>query len=118
MDYIILQPSDDPAQTFYLPASPDGHAFQARVDLRYLSAPDLWVLSISDAVTAALYVNQIPLICSYEALNDLLFPFRYLFQGDGIGSFFCLKGTDAPSTRNPSRHNLGEFQLLWGDRYE
>ena len=117
MDTIILQPTDDPAQSFYIPACPDGSAFQARVDLRYLTAPDLWVLSISDAVTARIYVNQIPVICSYGELNDLLFPFRYLFQGRGIGSFFCLKGTDRPSTRDPSRHNLNEFQLLWGDRY-
>ena len=117
MDYIILQPTDDPFQSFFLPASPDGHAFQARVDLRYLTGPDQWVLSISDAVTAQVYVNQITVICSYEELNDLLFPFRYLFQGSGIGSFFCLKGTDIPSTPNPSRHNLNEFQLLWGDRY-
>ena len=117
MDYVILQPADDPFQSFYLPASPDGHAFQARLDLRYLTAPDRWVLSISDAVTAELYVNHIPVICSYETLNDLLLPFRYLFQGSGIGSFFCLKGTDRPSTRDPSRNNLNEFQLLWGDRY-
>ena len=117
MDYLILQPTDDPFQSFYLPAAPDGHAFQARVDLRYLSAPDLWVLSISDAVTARVYVNRIPVICSHEELNDLLFPFRYLFQGAGIGSFFCLKATDRPSTPDPSRHNLNEFLLLWGDRY-
>ena len=117
MDYIILQPTNDPFQSFYLPASPDGHAFQARVDLRYLTGAGCWVLSISDAVTAQIYVNQIPVVCSYEELNDLLFPFRYLFQGSGIGSFFCLKGTDTPSTPNPSRKNLHEFQLLWGDRY-
>ena len=117
MDYIILQPTNDPFQSFYLPASPDGHAFQARVDLRYLTGADLWVLSIADAVTAQVYVTQIPVVCSYEELNDLLFPFRYLFQGSGIGSFFCLKGTDTPSTPNPSRNNLHEFQLLWGDRY-
>ena len=71
MDTIILQPTDDPAQSFYIPASPDGSAFQARVDLRYLTAPDLWILSISDAISAQVYVNQIPVICSYEELNDL-----------------------------------------------
>lgn len=118
MDYVILRPSDSLYQSIYLPASPDGHAFQARVDLRYLPGPDQWVLSIADSVTAQVYVNQIPLICSYGRLNDLLFPFRYLFQWIGIGSFFCLKATDHPSTPNPSRHNLSEFQLIWGDRYE
>ena len=41
MDYIILQTTDDPHQVFYLPASPDGHAFQAKVDLQYLPAPGL-----------------------------------------------------------------------------
>ncbi len=117
MDYLILQPTDDPFQSFYLPAAPDGHAFQARVDLRYLSALNLWVLSISDAVTARVYVNRFPVICSCEELNDLLFPFRYLFQASGIGSLLCLKATDRPSTPDPSRHTLNAFPLLWGNRY-
>ena len=118
MDYIILQPTNDPFQSFYLPASPDGHAFQARVDLRYLTGPGLWVLSISDAVTAQVYVNQIPLVCSYEKLNDLLFPFRWRYQGDGLGSLFCLKAVDRPRTIDPGPDNLDEFYLLWGDLWQ
>ena len=115
MDYIILQTTDDPHQVFYLPASPDGHAFQAKVDLQYLPAPDLWILSIADAITGQAYVPNIPVICSWEEINDLLFPFRFLFQGSGIGSLFCLKATESPSSQNPSRGNLNEFQLIWGD---
>ena len=118
MDYQILPASDDPCQVFFLPASPDGHAFQAKIELRFLDAAGLWFLSIRDAVTGALYVNQIPVICSYETLNDLLFPFRWLFQGSGIGSLFCVKGVDQPSSVNPGRHNLKEFMLLWGDRWK
>ena len=36
-------------------------------------------------------------------------------QGSGIGSLFCLKATESPSSQNPSRGNLNEFQLIWGD---
>ena len=116
MDYIILPTTKSPYQVFFLPACPDGHAFQSRVELRYLPAPDAWFLSIADTVTGQVYVNQIPVICSYEVLNDLLFPFRYLFQGSGIGSLFCLKAVENPSTQNPSKDNLSEFQILWGNQ--
>lgn len=118
MDYLILPVSEEARQVFFLPASPDGHAFQAKVELRWLAAPGLWFLSISDAVTGAMYVNRIPVVCSYEELNDLLFPFRWLFQGSGIGSLFCVKGVEQPASMNPGRHNLKEYVLLWGDRWK
>ena len=117
MEYIILPTTGEPCQVMYLPVSPDGHAFQAMLELRFLNAPGRWFLSISDAVTGETYVNMIPLVCSYEQLNDLLFPFRWLFQGSGIGSLFCLKAVDTPATQDPGRDNLNEFTLLWGDRY-
>ena len=117
MNYIQLPVSEEPYQVIFLPASPDGHAFQAKLELRWLSAPGHWFLSISDAMTGEIFVNQIPVICSYETLNDLLFPFRWLFQGSGIGSLFCLKAVDLPSSENPEKENLSEFRILWGDRW-
>ena len=56
-----------------------------------------------------------PLICSYGELNDLLLPFRWLREGAGIGSLFVLRNTDEPSSVNPAKGNLTEFQALWGD---
>ena len=117
MDYLILPTTDAPYQVFCFPASPDGHSFQAKLELRYLPAPDLWILSIADALTGQVYVPNIPVVCSYGEINDLLFPFRFLFQGSGIGSLFCLKATGTPRTPNPSRGTLSDFQLLWGDRW-
>ncbi len=117
MDYIILPATADPYQVMYLPVSPDGHAFQAKVELRYLSAPGLWFLSISDAMRGELYVNQIPVICSCGDLNDLLYPFRWLFQGSGIGSLFCVKAVESPSSTDPGLENLQEFYLLWGNQW-
>ena len=117
MDYIQLPATDDARQVMYVPVSPDGHAFQAKVELRYLSAAGQWFLSISDAVTGKELVNQIPLICSHERLNDLLYPFRWQFLGRGIGSLFCLKAVENPSSADPSRDNLNEFRIIWGDQW-
>ena len=117
MDYYILPVTGDPWQVFYLPASPDGHAFEARVELRYFPLPDKWILSISDTITGQVYVNQIPVICSYGKVNDLLWPFRHLFRGNGIGSLFCLKAVEKPSTQDPSEKNWDEFMILFGDRW-
>ena len=118
MNYVQLPVTEDPYQVLYLPASPDGNAFRAKIELRYLPVPDRWFLSVSDAAAGTLFVNQIPVVCSYGELNDLFFPFRWQFRGSGIGSFFCLKAVDVPSSPDPSGNNLNEFRLIWGDRWK
>ena len=70
--------------------------------------------AIWDHALGEMLVNQIPLICSYEQLNDLLLPFRHLRDGTGMGSLFCLRNTDQPKTADPAKGNLTEFQVLWG----
>ena len=95
----------------------DGEEFHAQVEVRYLPAPDQWVVSIWDHSSSELLVNMIPLVCSYGEVNDLLVPFRFLRGGKGLGSLICLRGTDEPSTTDPVGNNLNEFQLLWSDTY-
>ena len=119
MDFIEIPTSSSALrQIMYLPVAPNGKAFSAQLEIRYLRAPDRWFISVSDAATGELYVNQIPLVCSYGVLNDLFFPFRYLFQGSGLGSFFCLKGVDKPDTPDPASGTLSQFRLFWGDEFE
>ena len=115
--YYVLPLTEDPRQVFTLDLMIDGDPFHARVEIRYLPGPDRWFLTVSDAATGEMYVNQIPLVCSYTYLNDLFFPFLHLFQGSGIGSFFVVKAVDVPSTPDPAEGSLEEFQLLWTDRY-
>ena len=93
----------------------DGEELHAQVEIRYLPAPDQWVVSIWDHSSSELLVNMIPLVCSYGEINDLLAPFHFLRNGKGLGSLICLRGTDEPSTTDPVGNNLNEFQLLWGD---
>ena len=107
----------DPWQVFTLDLTIDGEAFHAQIEIRYLPAPDQWYISIWDHAAGEMLVNQIPLICSYEYLNDLLLPFRYLRDGKGMGSLFCLRNTDQPKTADPAKGNLAEFQVLWGDTW-
>ena len=87
------------------------------MELRYLPAPDRWVASIWDHAGGELLVNMIPLICSYGQVNDLLAPFRHLRNGKGLGSLFCLRGTDEPSTPDPAGGNLAEFQVILSDTF-
>ncbi len=102
-------------QVFTLDLVIDGEPFQVQTELRYLPAPDQWFVSIRDKTSGELLVNMIPLICSYGQVNDLLLPFRHLRAGRGLGSLFCLKGTDEPSSVDPVGNNLTEFQVCWGD---
>ena len=115
MQYSILPLTEDPWQVFTLDLSIDGEPFHAQAEIRYLPAPDQWVISIWDHSSGELLVNQVPLVCSYTYLNDLLLPFRHLRGGRGLGSLFCLKGTDEPSSVDPVKDNLTEFQVCWGD---
>ena len=112
--YYILPLSGDPRQVFTLDMSIDGVAFHARVEIRYLLAPDVWVISVWDNSSGELLVNQIPLICSYGDVNDLFRPFRHLRNGQGMGSLFVIRNTDEPRTPDPAQGNLTEFRVLFG----
>ena len=117
MSGYLLALTLDPWQVMTLDVVLDGEEFHAQVEIRYLPAPDQWVVSIWDHSSSELLVNMIPLVCSYGEVNDLLAPFRFLRGGKGLGSLICLRGTDEPSTKDPTGTNLNEFQLLWSDTY-
>ena len=117
MTYAILPVTENPWQVFTVDLAPDGVPIHARVEIRYLSAADVWVISIWDHSCGKILVNQIPLICSYGEVNDLLVPFGYLRDGQGIGSLFVLRDTDEPKTVNPAKDTMTQFQVLWGDTY-
>ena len=118
MSGYILPLTTDPWQVMTLDVVLDGEEFHAQVEIRYLPAPDQWVVSIWDHSSGELLVNMIPLVCSYEEVNDLLAPIRFLRGGKGLGSLICLRGTDEPSTQDPTGTNLNEFQLIWTDTYQ
>ena len=108
----------DPWQVCTVDLTIDEEDFHAQVEIRYLPAPDQWVVSIWDHSGSELLVNMIPLVCSYGEVNDLLASFRFLRGGKGLGSLICLRGTDEPSTQDPTGTNLNEFQLIWTDTYQ
>ena len=118
MSGYILPLTLDPWQVMTLDVVIDGEEFHAQIEVRYLPALDQWVVSIWDHSSGELLVNMISLICSYGEVNDLLLPFRCLRGGKGLGSLLCLRGTDEPSTPDPTKKNLTEFQLLWSDTIE
>ncbi len=118
MTYTILPLSAAHRQVFTLDIAPDGVPLHARAEIRYLPAPDLWVLSLWDNASGELLVSQIPLICSYEVINDLLAPFRHLRSGKGLGSLFVLKAAENPVSPDPSASGLSDFQILWGDTFD
>ena len=118
MSGYLLPLTLDPWQVMTLDVVIDGEEFHAQVEVRYLPAPDRWYVSIWDHSSGELLVNMIPLVCSYGEVNDLLSPFRFLRNGKGLGSLICLRGTDEPSTTDPTKKNLTEFQLLWSDTIE
>ncbi len=115
LSFTELPRTDDPRQVFTVDMAIDGAPLHARVELRYLSAPDRWVISIRDNASSELLISQVPLVCSCGELNDLLLPFRHIRDGAGAGSLFVIRNTYLPSSADPAKGNLTEFSLLWGD---
>ena len=115
LSYTELPRTNDPRQVFTVDVTVDSAALHARVELRYLSASDQWVISIWDNASSVLLINQIPLVCSYGELNDLLLPYRYIRDGAGLGSLFILRNKDESVAANPSKDSLTDFSLFWGD---
>ena len=112
--YTILPLSSAVRQVFTIDLAPDGIPLHARIELRYLPAPDRWFFSMWDHSTEELLVNMIPLVCSCGRINDLFLPFRHLRNGQGIGSMFVLRDTDEPETIDPAEGTLLQFQVLIG----
>ena len=117
MDYVFLPLTEDPWQAFTLDLMINGEPFHAYVEIRFMPVPDQWYLSIWDHSSGDQLINQIPVICSYDYVNDLLAPYAYLRDGKGLGSLFCIKGTDQPQSTDPAKGNLTEFQIIWGKTY-
>ena len=86
MSGYLLSLTLDPWQVMTLDVVIDGEEFHAQVEIRYLPAPDQWVVSIWDHSSSELLVNMIPLVCSYGEVNDLLEPFRFLRDACNIPS--------------------------------
>lgn len=81
------------------------------IELLYMEKTDVWVMSLFDLQTKEVYFRSVPLIASYGVMNNLWAPFAH----KDIGIFYCVPRTDSPSTENPSKDNLSEFYLIWGD---
>ena len=85
---------------------------RVQLELRYAEKTDRWSMSLKDLQTEEVYFANVPMIASYKgAINNLWTPFGHR----GIGEFYCLPKSDEPSTENPSKDNLNEFYLIWGD---
>lgn len=84
-------------------------------DLIYKDATDRWYMTLTDVQTKECYFSMVPIVSSRDGfMNDLWSPFAY----KGIGKLWCLPKGDYTSTENPSKNNLNEFALIWGDGIE
>ena len=52
-----------------------------------------------------------------ENFEVLLYPFRTLRGGRGLGSMFLLRNVDAMTEQDPVADTLDHFNLLFGDLY-
>jgi hypothetical protein len=80
-------------------------------ELRYLYATDKWYFSFFDAQSGNPLCTYVPLVASYEYMDNLLEPFTH----KRIGWLVCFPVVDEPTSVNPTKNNLAEFAIVWGD---
>ena len=117
MNITTLPLTADPRQILTLSPVIDGESLRARIEVRYLTGPGCWVLSLWNDASGELMVNQIPLIASVGWPNDLFAPYRYKRDGKGLGTLLCIPTVDEPSSQDPGQNNLSEFSVMWCDTY-
>ena len=91
----------------------DGSQRRVYVELRYLEATGKWYLTMEDVETGESYFRYVPVVASYTSLNDLVSPFSY----KDIGQILCVPVVNSPSSVNPTKNNLNEFAIVWGDNF-
>ena len=112
-EFYLLPLTSDPWQVMVLDLPVSGAPLHARLEVRYLPAANRWFFSLWDHASGELLVNQVPLVCSREAENDLLAPFRHLRGGKGVGALFCTGGPDGNAGEDPTEKNLTDYQVLF-----
>ena len=90
----------------------DNEARRVRFDIVYKEYVDKWYVSLYDVLKEEFLCTNIPLISSYELINDLFKPYHYKH----IGMLICFPAVDEPETEDPSEDNLDEFHVCWGER--
>ncbi len=86
---------------------------RVRLELRYLAAPEKWYISRYEAQTGNPICLYVPVVASYNELNDLLEPYAY----KNIGSMVCVPLVDQPSSPDPTLNNWEEFALCWSENF-
>ena len=116
MNTITIKPIEDSLyQAVMIDLQIGKNTKRVSLELRYMEKANVWFMSLFDLQTEEAYFRNIPLLASYgDRWNNLWKPFAY----KNIGVFVCVPKTDSPSTENPSKSNLGEFWLIWGDGLE
>ena len=97
--------------TITLPYKKDN--IRLRFEIRYLNETGLWYLSLFNLQTGETCCRYVPIIASYEAVNNLLEPYAY----KEMGCVACVPVVENPQSENPGLNNFNEFELVWGESF-
>lgn len=111
MGFFKVPLTNSPDQSFETTLNINGQNKNLGLRIRYNVIEKYWWLSVSDAETNELKIDNIVLYCGHLKSNDLLKPYAYL----GLGSLFLMPKTDYNPVY-PKEDNLkSEYLLIWGD---
>ncbi|GAB6170544.1 hypothetical protein JCM15765_03970 [Paradesulfitobacterium aromaticivorans] len=111
MGYVVIPLTNEPNQNFITTIPVDGKNITLKLRIRFNSAGNYWMMSITDPKTGSLILDGIPLLSGEYPAADLLGQYKYL----GLGSAAIVNAGNS-SMDSPDSTNLGtDFLLVWGD---
>jgi hypothetical protein len=111
MSFMIIPLTSDPNQTLTTTIPVDGRNLKLKLRVRFNTAANYWVMTIYDAASNTILLDDVPLLTGGYPAADLLGQYRYL----GLGSAIIVNVGDS-SMDSPDSTNLGtDFLLAWGD---
>ena len=85
LQYTVLPLTNDPYQVFTLDTTIDGEPFRARFEVRYLSAPEAWAISLWDHATEEQLAGPIPLVAFFGRAAECIASAVSCAGGSGEG---------------------------------
>ena len=107
MGYYIIPLTNEPDQIFTTTIPVNSKNLKLKLRVRLNTAGDYWIMTISDAKTNAVILDDISLLTGINLLGQ----YKYL----GLGSA-AIVNVGSSTMDSPNSSSLGKgFLLIWGD---
>lgn len=102
----------EPNQSFKVSIPVDGRNIELKLDIRYNTIAEYWIMTVTDSLTDKILIDSLPLLTGQYPAANLLEQYSHL----RIGSAVIVNTSTIDISDEPNDKNLGsDYVLIWGD---